>query len=480
MKISEFVKKVRSGEIDILEFTEKTLEEVEKINKINHFMNNISKELALTQAKALKKAETNPKNSKSKLLGVPLSVKDAICVQGVESTCGSRILEGYKPLFNATCVQKAIDQGAIIIGKTAQDEFGFGSFCTNVGIGFKIPKNPLDKDRCCGGSSGGSAGITRALRDKNMTHVSIGESTGGSIVAPASFCGTTGLCPTYGRVSRYGLMDYASSLDKIGPIAGNCEDAALLLEVMSCLDKKESTSADVKAENFNSHLKKDVKGMKIGVIGDGFVEGTDKEVADSVWNGIKTLESSGAEYKEVMLDFEIAHSLAAYYLLATAEASTNLAKYCGMRYGKEEKLEGNFNEYFTKVRSANFGEEAKRRIMLGTFARMAGYREAYYIRALKVRQKIIEDYKRLFKRFDVLVSPTLPVIAPKFSEIAKMTPLQHYQMDVLTCGPNFAGLPHLNVPCGKDKKTGMPIGMMFIADHFNEGKLLQAGSKLEQ
>ena len=472
MSIKEFVEKVKSNEIDIVDHTEKVIEECKKINKECNYFNTISEELALSQAKKIQKLiKNNDKEIKNKkLLGVAISVKDAICVKNVESTAGSKILKGYKPLFDATVVKRAKEAGAIIIGKTAQDEFGFGSFSVNVGLGFNVPKNPFDKTRSCGGSSGGAGGITKKA---SFPHIALGESTGGSIACPASFCGVFGLCPTYGRVSRYGLMDYANSLDKIGTLGKSAYDAALLLETISGFDENESTTINAPIEKYTGSINKIIKNMKIGIIKESFND-IDKNVEKNARNGIKKLEEHDAEAEEVSLKLPIEHGISTYYIIATSEASTNLAKYCGMRYGISEKLEGNFNEYFTKVRSNNFGAEAKRRIILGTFARMSGYRDAYYIKATKIRAMIVNEYKKLFKKYDALASPTMPIVAPKFSEIEKLTPLQNYMMDIMTVSPNLAGLPHLNVPVGLS--DGLPVGMMLTADHLQEGKLIQLGS----
>ncbi len=472
MKTKEFIEKIRNNEIDIVEHTHKVIEETKKINKEYNYFNVISENLALQQAKELhKQIKSNDKSIKNKkLLGVAISVKDAICVKGVESTAGSKILKGYKPLFDATVIKRVKDAGAIIIGKTAQDEFGFGSFSVNVGLGFDVPKNPFDRTRSCGGSSGGAGGITKKA---SFPHIALGESTGGSIVNPASFCGVFGLCPTYGRVSRYGLMDYANSLDKIGTLGNNIYDTALLLETIAGFDENESTTINNPTEKYTESINKNTKNMRIGIIKESFND-IDKNVEKNVRDGIKKLEEHGAKSEEISLKLPIGHGISTYYIIATSEASTNLAKYCGMRYGIADKLEGNFNEYFKKVRSNNFGAEAKRRIILGTFARMSGYRDAYYIKATKVRAMIVNEYKKLFKKYDVLVSPTMPIVAPKFSEIEKLTPVQNYMMDVMTVSPNLAGLPHLNVPAGES--NGLPIGMMLTADHLQEGKLIQLGS----
>ncbi|MBI4149770.1 Asp-tRNA(Asn)/Glu-tRNA(Gln) amidotransferase subunit GatA [Candidatus Woesearchaeota archaeon] len=473
MRTLEVVELIRKGNLSIEESTHKVIEEVKKLTSEYNYFNTIAADTAIKRAKELD-AQIKKGKKSGKLLGIPISVKDSICVKGMESTGGSRILEGYIPPFNATAVQRCLDEGAIVIGKTSQDEFGFGGFSVNVGVGYKVPKNPFDKTRTCGGSSGGCAGYTQKTA---YNQLSIGESTGGSIVEPASFCGIVGLCPTYGRVSRYGLMDFSNAMDKIGPMTRTLEDAALLLEVIAGFDSNESTTINAPVDSYTKVLKKSLKGMKFAVIKEAFAEGLDPAVEKHVWNGIKKLESAGATYEEISLKIPIKYGISTYYLLGTSEASTNLAKYCGMRYGKQDKLEGSFNEYFTKVRSSYLGEEAKRRIMLGTFARMAGYRDAYYLKALKVRTLMINEYKKAFKKYDVLATPTVSILPPKFSEIEKLTPLQCYMIDVLTVGPNIAGLPHLNMPVGMEK--GLPVGMLLTADHLQEGKLVQLGSWLE-
>ncbi len=459
MKTNEFVNEVKKGNISVEENTENILKEAEKVNSEYKYFNVISKELALKQAIELDKRIKSGK-AKGRLLGVPVSVKDCICVKDVESRAGSKILEGYLPVFNATAVQRAIDEGAVIIGKTAQDEFGFGSFSANVGLGFNRPLNPFDKTRACGGSSGGAAGW--AQKTKN-TQISLGQSTGGSIACPASFCGVAGLTPTYGLVSRYGLIDYANSLDKIGSIAKTIEDAELMLDIISGHDLRDSTSVK------EGMQKPSVK--KIAIIKDSFKD-IDENVKKVV---LKKLE--GIDYDEITLPLTNKYGIAVYYLLATSEASTNLAKYCGMRYGAHDKLEGSFNEYFSKVRSDNFGKEAKRRIILGTFARMSGFRDAYYLKAAKIRTKIIEEYKKIFKKYDVIISPTMPILPPKFDEIEKLTPLQNYMMDIMTVGPNLAGLPHLSINAGFAKE--LPVGIMLTADHLKEKNLIELGKRLE-
>ncbi len=413
----------------------------------------------------------NIPTTKGRLDGVAISVKDNICTKGIKTTAGSKILDSYVPPFNATCVEKVLKEGGFILGKTAMDEFGFGTFSVNCDYG--IPKNPVDTDRTCGGSSGGAGCLTLAA---DFPHIAIAESTGGSISCPAAFTGTVGLTPTYGRVSRWGLVDYANSLDKIGCIGKTVKDVALLLSVISGPDEYDSTILNLPQEDFTKYLKADVKGMKIGVPKEYF-ENVDEKIVKAVWDAIKQLEELGASYKEVSLP-HTKYSLPAYYIIAMAESSTNLAKFCGMRYGLHLPLQGNFDEYFSAVRAGGFGEEAKRRIILGTFARMAGFRDAYYLKALKVRTKVIEDFKLAFKKFDVLAAPTMSVVAPRFDEIEKLEPIEVYMMDILTVAPNLAGIPMISVPCGSVNK--LPVGLHLMGDHLQERKIIQAAYAFEQ
>ena len=469
--LNEFVKEVKRGNVSVVEHAEKILEEAEKSNPRLHCFNVVSRQIALEQAREIE-AEIKTGRHKGRLLGVPISVKDCICVKGVESRAGSKILSGYVPLFDATVVEKARAEGAIIMGKTAQDEFGFGTFSNNVGIGFEKPCNPLDVKRSCGGSSGGSAGFTAFTA---LAHASISESTGGSIACPASFCGVAGLTPTHGLVSRYGLIDYANSLDKIGSIGKTVEDAALLLEVISGYDARDSTSLQGSWEELSKPSASN--DLKIGVAKD-FFKGCDEAVQKECMNAVKRLEGRGAKVEEISLPLNAKYGIAAYYLASTTEASTNLARFCGMRYGLHEKLEGNFNEYFSNVRSKGFGEEAKRRILLGTFARMAGFRDAYYLKAMKVRTLLIKEFRQAFSGVDVLVNPTMPIVAPKFDEIEKLSPMQQYAMDLCTVPSNLAGLPHASVPVGEHRN--MPVGLMITADHLQEKKMLQAALAFEE
>ncbi|MBI2173335.1 MAG: Asp-tRNA(Asn)/Glu-tRNA(Gln) amidotransferase subunit GatA [Candidatus Aenigmarchaeota archaeon] len=450
ISVSEFIRKSENGGIDYDGFMSAFREELSKWKGHNF--------LRLTGDMSCQ-----PKKG---LYGLPVSVKDCICVKGMESCAGSKILKGYVPPFDATAVSRVKDEGGNIIGKTNQDEFGFGTFSTNSGYG--VPKNPHDKELACGGSSGGSGGLTAAL---DMPHISLAESTGGSITAPAAFCGVVGLTPSYGLVSRYGLIDYANSLDKLGTIAKNVHDAALMLSVIAGHDGMDMTSLPAQRQNYLQHIDGGAK-MKIGVPKEYFLN-VDDEIEKNVWDAIKKLESEGASYTEISLP-HTKYSLAAYYIIATSEASTNLARYCGMRYGLHGKLEGNSNEYFSNIRSEGFGQEAKRRIILGTFARMSGYREHYYIKAMRIRTLVIEDFKRAFKGVDVIAAPSMPVLPPKFSDIEKLTPLQQYQMDVLTVPANLAGIPMISVPC-KNKFAGLHI----LGNHMQEGSVIRAAAAYE-
>jgi aspartyl-tRNA(Asn)/glutamyl-tRNA(Gln) amidotransferase subunit A len=416
-------------------------------------------------------AESDDSMGGGRLQGVAVSVKDNICVMGMETRAGSRILEGYRPPFDATVVKKCREEGALILGKTTQDEFGFGTF--NVNTPFKVPLNPHDRERSAGGSSGGAACLTSVA---DFPHLAISESTGGSISCPASFCGVVGLTPTYGRTSRWGLVDYANSLDKIGVMGKTVTDASLLLSVISGPDEYDSTVNQTPPEDFMGYMLNSAEGLRVGVPWEYFDEGVNTRVSEAVWDAIKKLESLGATVKKLSLP-HTGLSLASYYIIAMAEASTNLAKFSGLRYGLHLPLEGTFDEYFSRVRARGFSEEAKRRVILGTFTRMAGYRDAYYMKALRVRTQVIEDFKRAFAEVDVLAAPTMPVVAPRFDEISAMEPIQHYMMDVLTVAPNLAGIPMISIPCGR--VDGMPVGLHLMTDHMEEGKLIRAAYALE-
>ncbi len=411
--------------------------------------------------------EPSTEKRSGKLEGIPFVVKDAICTKNTTTSAGSKILENYKPVFDATIVKKLKKEGAVFYGKTHQDEFGFGSFNTN--CAFETPKNPHDSERVVGGSSGGAGAVVAAL-EKDI--ISIGESTGGSITNPAAYNGVVGITPTYGRVSRYGLVDYGNSLDKIGVLSKNIELAAKGLEVISGEDPKDQTTVEKDVPDY-SDLEEttDIK----AAIPKQYTElkGLESGVKENFEETVEELKDMGISIDEVDMPLLSAeYAVPAYYVLAMAEASTNLAKMSGIRYGLEKDPEefDNYNEYFSSVRSDGFGEEAKRRIMIGTYTRQAGYRDQYYIKAAKVRTKIINQFKQVFEDYDVIISPSMPNIAPKIDEAEEMSPEEIYAMDTLTVGPNLAGMPMISVPNGKSE--GMPTGLHIIGDHFKEKQIL--------
>lgn len=410
-----------------------------------------------------------------KLSKVPVVVKDSICVEGETTSAGSSIIENYSPVFSATVVERLKREGARYIGKTNMDEFGFGTFCTNCAFG--TPRNPQDPERVVGGSSGG-AGAAVAAADQPI--VSIGESTGGSISNPAAYNGVVGVTPTYGRVSRYGLVSYANSLDKIGVLTKRVEEAAEALEVIAGEDPRDQTTAEEPVPAYFQNLEKR-EDLRIGVPKQySELEGLQEDVRTNFESSLELLERIG-EVEEVDMPLLSAdYALPSYYVLAMAEASTNLAKYSGMRYGAEKDPEefADYDDYFSVVRTEKLGPEAKRRILLGTYTRMAGYRDDYYIKAAKVRTKIIEQFVEAFSQFDVLVSPTMPNIAPKIEDARSLNPAEVYAMDTLTVGPNLAGLPMASVPNGTSK--GMPTGLHIIGDHFAEQTVLDAAYTFQE
>ncbi|MBQ7404984.1 MAG: aspartyl/glutamyl-tRNA amidotransferase subunit A [Candidatus Methanomethylophilaceae archaeon] len=385
----------------------------------------------------------------------------------METCSGSRILEGYRPAFDATAIAKMRAAGGELVGKTNMDEFGFGTFSAN--SGFEVPRNPFDTERACGGSSGGSACAAAVFED----HVSLGVSTGGSICCPASFCGVYGIAPTYGRVSRYGLIDYGNSLDKIGILSSKATDLRKYLGIIAGKDEKDPTSCV--QPDFNPGYR---KLSSVAVPKEG-MEGLSKDVESAFRKSLETLESMGTEIEFVEMP-SLKYAMPAYYVLATSEASTNLARYVGMRYGQQEgDLSLKFDDYFTSFRSEYFGDEAKRRILLGTFTRMVGFRDRYYAKALQVRKVVIDDYKRILATHDAVLAPTMPFTAPRFDDIANMSALDAYKADYLTIPANIAGTPHMSVPCGYGS-DGMPIGMQFVADHWDEEILLSVAEDWEK
>ena len=421
------------------------------------------------QLKLMRTIETpnNQQNNEGKLENTPFVAKDAICTKNVTSSAGSKILQNYKPVFDATVIRRLKQEGAQFYGKTHQDEFGFGTFSTN--CAFETPRNPHDPERVVGGSSGGAGAVPAATE---TPIISIGESTGGSITNPAAYNGVIGITPTYGRVSRNGLIDYANSLDKIGVLSQDIELVAKGLEVIAGHDENDQTTSEKEVPEYSKLEEKEDLKLAIPkqyIELDGLQEGVRENFQESV----KQLEEQRAKVEKVDMPLLSAdYALPSYYILAMAEASTNLAKMSGIRYGLEMDPEDfeDYNEYFSQVRTEGFGEEAKRRIMIGTYTRQAGYRDQYYIKAAKVRTKIINQFKQVFKEYDAIISPSMPNIAPKIEDAKDMAPEEIYAMDTLTVGPNLAGMPMISVPNGKTKE--MPTGLHIVGNHFEEEKIL--------
>jgi len=404
------------------------------------------------------------------LSGIPLAIKDNICTKGIKTTCSSRILEGFVPPYESSVTERLHRSGYILVGKTNLDEFAMGSSTEN--SGYFVTHNPWDLDRVPGGSSGGSAAAVAA--DECLG--ALGSDTGGSIRQPAAFCGVVGFKPTYGRVSRYGLVAFASSLDQIGPITKNVKDAALLLGLISGHDPRDSTSVPVEVPDFGAGLGREIRGLKIGVPKEYFIEGLDPEVEQCVRDAIGVLERLGAEVIEVSLP-HTGYAIATYYILATSEASSNLARFDGVKYGF--RAEGrDLIDMYMETRAAGFGPEVKRRIMLGTYALSAGYYDAYYKKAQQVRTLIKTDFEDAFKEVDVIVTPTSPTAAFRIGDKVS-DPLQMYLSDIFTISVNLAGVPAISIPCGYTSE-GLPVGLQVIGKHFDEEAVLRVSYAYEQ
>jgi len=405
------------------------------------------------------------------LAAIPLAVKDVICTKGVATTCSSSILANYVPPYDAAVMERLNAAGCVMLGKANMDEFAMGSSTEN--SAFRKTRNPWNLERVPGGSSGGPAAAVAA----DMCAGSLGSDTGGSIRQPGGFCGIAGLKPTYGRVSRYGLVAYASSLDQIGPLAKDVRDAAILLQVIAGHDPRDSTSARIPVPQYEAALTGDIRGLRIGIPSEYFVPGMDPEVESAVREAIGTLERLGAVQEKVSLP-HTDYAIAAYYLVATAEASSNLARYDGVKYGHRTPTPEHLIDMYMKTRREGFGAEVKRRIMLGTYALSAGYYDAYYLKALKVRTLIRQDFTEAFKRCDVIVTPTSPTAAFKFGEKTD-DPLQMYLMDIFTISLNLAGVPGISVNCGFTQ-SGLPIGLQIIGRPFDEETILRTAHAYEQ
>lgn len=468
LTITEALAKLDAGEISSVELTQAYLTQIEKFDEQLKVFITPTPELALEAA-----AEADKQRAagvKKPLLGIPLAIKDVLSTKGVETTCGSKILRGYVPVFDATCVANLYDAGMVMLGKVNMDEFAMGSSTEN--SGFFTTRNPWDIERVPGGSSGGSGAVVAAL----MAAGSLGTDTGGSIRLPGAFCGVAALKPSYGRVSRYGLVAYGSSLDSAGPFARSVEDVARLLQVMAGHDPLDATSMPTEVPDYLAGLTgDDIKGLKVGIPKEYFVEGLSEEVEKAVRAAIAKLEELGAEVVDVSLP-HTEYSLPVYYLIATSEASANLARYDGIRFGT--KIEGaDMWDTYRKTRGQGFGDEVKRRIMLGTYALSAGYYDAYYGKASQVRTLIKQDFDNAFKEVDVIVAPTSPTTAFKIG--AKTDdPLEMYLADVLTIATNVAGVCGISIPCGFDSQN-LPIGLQILGPAFGEETVLRAAHAYE-
>jgi len=474
----ELVESIRGGEVSSEELVLELLERIER-SDLNCYIT-VCGDAALEAARRADRAvrENDRKALRKRLLGVPVAVKDCISTKGIQTTCASKILCGYVPPFDATVVRALKDEGSVILGKTNMDEFCMGS--TTETSYFGPTRNPHDKSRVPGGSSGGSAAAVAA----GETVLALGTDTGGSIRCPAAFCGVVGLKPTYGLVSRYGLIAYANSLEQIGPITQSVLDAALLLDVIAVEDPKDATQVKGVRRSFFEELrtlaasweKEGVAKLKLRVgVPREFVEGVDGGVEKAFWAAVERLKELGADVGEISFG-SMRFALAAYYVIAMSEASSNLARYDGLRYGLRLEKDEDWHTTFSKIRGKGFGEEVKRRIILGTFALSAGYYGRYYLKALKVRTLVRRDFDEAFKRFDVLATPTMPFVAFKLGERIK-DPLSLYLADVNTVPINLAGVPSISVPCGLS--DGLPVGLQLIGRHFDEATLLKAALAFE-
>ena len=468
--IRELHHQLVSKERSAVEITQEALDKIAQLEPKLHSFLHVTTDKALSQARAVD-AKIAAGEEIELLAGIPIGIKDNMCTQGIPTTCASRILEGFVPPYESTVTQKLADAGAVMVGKTNLDEFAMGSSTEN--SAYQVTANPWDVSRVPGGSSGGSAA---AVASGECT-VAIGSDTGGSIRQPASFCGVVGFKPTYGLVSRFGLVAFASSLDQIGPFGRTVEDTAILLGAIAGHDPKDSTSLKVDIPDYTQFLKPDISQLRVGVIRETFGEGLDATVEQAVTKGIEQLKNLGAEVQEISCP-RFRYGLPTYYIIAPSEASANLARYDGVKYGLRAPDPENLLDMYFRTRATGFGAEVKRRIMVGTYALSAGYYDAYYIKAQKVRTLIKQDFEKAFEQVDVLVCPTVPTTAFKAGEKTD-DPLSMYLTDLMTITVNLAGLPGLSLPCGFDDK-GLPIGMQLIGNALREDQLLHVAYAYEQ
>ncbi|MCW4032695.1 MAG: Asp-tRNA(Asn)/Glu-tRNA(Gln) amidotransferase subunit GatA [Candidatus Bathyarchaeota archaeon] len=466
----EIAQRIKNRELSALEYINALLQRINDIDPEIHAFLTVTEDMALKKAKKID-AKLKHGEKLGKLCGVGMAVKDNICTKDIKTTCSSKALENFIPPYNATVVDLIEKEDAIILGKTNMDEFAMGSSTEFSYFGPTL--NPLDISKVPGGSSGGSAAAVAS----NEATVGLGSDTGGSVRCPASFCGVVGLKPTYGLVSRYGLIAYANSLEQISPITKDVRDLTILLECMIGHDKKDSTSLNSTKVDYSGFLKDHVKGLKIGVPKQFFGEGTDDNISKNVWNAIHTMNGLGADFDEISIE-SLDYALASYYIIAISEASSNLARYDGIRYGfRIEDESQDWDVAFSKNRKEAFGQEVKRRIILGTYALSAGYYNKYYLKAQKVRTLIKTDFEKVFAQYDILVGPTMPILPFKLGEKTK-DPLEMYMCDLDTVPANLTGTPAISIPCGSH--NDLPIGIQFMTKPFNEGTLIQTSYTLEQ
>lgn len=468
LTIHELQEKIKEGKTSAVKITESVFQRIDAVEERVHSYIRLMKEEALDAAS---QSDKEIKNGNIKpLTGIPIALKDIVCTKGIATTCGSHILHNFVPPYDATVVEKLRDAGAVFVGKANMDEFAMGSSTETSYFG--PTRNPWDLERIPGGSSGGSAAAVAA----DECIASIGSDTGGSIRQPAALCGIVGLKPTYGRVSRFGLIAFASSLDQIGPFTKDVEDCAIMMNILAGYDYKESTSVVADVPDYRQFVGRDIKGWKVGIPKEYFVEGIDPEVNSAIKKAIAVIEKCGAKCVEISLP-HTQYCLAVYYIIAPAEASSNLARYDGVKYGFRASG-GDLLDMYKKTRMQGFGAEVKRRIMIGTYALSAGYYDAYYKKASQVRTLIKRDFEEAFKNSDVILTPTTPTPAFKIGEKTD-NPLQMYLSDIFTISTNLAGIPGISVPCGFTA-GGLPIGVQFLAGHFEEGKLIQIASAYEK
>ena len=466
----ELGRKIKTGEISVQEAAKAALDAIEKKETSVHSFVTVDYDGALARAKEVQK-QINEGALTGPLAGVPVAVKDNMCTEGMLTTCSSKILGNFIPTYTAEAVRNLEKAGAVIIGKTNMDEFAMGS--TTETSAFGETKNPWNLEHVPGGSSGGSCAAVAA----EECSYALGSDTGGSIRQPSAFCGVTGIKPTYGTVSRYGLIAYGSSLDQIGPIAKDVTDCAAILEAIASYDTKDSTSVKREDYRFTEALKDDVKGMKIGIPRDYFGDGLDPEIRQTVLSAAETLKEKGAVVEEFDLSL-VEYAIPAYYVIACAEASSNLARFDGVKYGYRTKEYEGLHNMYKKTRSEGFGAEVKRRIMLGSFVLSSGYYDAYYLKALRTKALIKQAFDRAFAKYDVILGPAAPTTAPRLGE-SLSDPLKMYLGDIYTVSVNLAGLPGISLPCGKDK-NGLPIGLQMIGDCFQEKNIIRAAYAFEQ